>query len=272
MKYLYLILAFAISTLMISCASGPKKDLFIKMRPPTSEIPHFQKDGGFGARFDLESRRVIINPTSNLITNFNFDNNSIYEGSKNAAIAGFDFSATYTRPAFGIPIEYELSTDFAHIKFQLLDMRTSNTGLYVTGNFGMYNSSVCSDSGDCKSICLSSESGKNMTIENATNVKATGRERKWGLSAGYYISPTKAFFLAHNLYENVVSMSANRTTGTPLEIDSNESVQGKSFGAGYLFEVDERSTLAIIVDSIDLSWRDQKLATTNIGLHMYVHF
>lgn len=278
MKYVLTLISFlvfsAITTINTGCTSHAKKDLFIKMRPPTSEAPYFQKERGFGFHFDVESQRIMMNPTSNLVDNFNFNNNSFYEGSKTSGIAGLDFAGLYTRPAFGIPIEYELSLDYAHLKFQLLDARTDGKGPYITGNFGLYSSSIWTDSGECSSIFLCFQNNRDTAsaIENSIKVSANGRERKWGLSAGYYFDPRRAVFIAHNWYEDNISMTASRSTGDPIEIRSSESVHGKSYGIGYLYVVDDRNMVSVIVDNFDLSWRRETIVRTNVGVHFNVAF
>jgi hypothetical protein len=261
-----------LSQIFISCASNPKKDIFIKMRPPSSEAPYFHKDRGFGFHLGVEQRRVMINPTLNLVNNFNFDNNSIYDASANVLPAGIDFSALYTHAAFGIPVEYELSTDFAHIKFQLLDLRQDKMGFYVTGNFGAYASSVWTDSGACQYICFSTGPEKNISMEQSIQASAAGRERKWGLSIGYYTQPDRAIFVAHNLYENLVSLSASRPTTEPLEINANESVYGFSNGLGYLMSFNEKHFLTFTLDSYELNWRKEKISRGSLGIHFSVGF
>ncbi|MEK6773657.1 MAG: hypothetical protein AABY64_06935 [Bdellovibrionota bacterium] len=102
--------------LLAACAGSPQKDIYFRMRPPTSEVPTFHKSNGFGFKMQAETQRFTVNPTKNLVNNFNFDNNLLYAtDSENTilGLAGLDLSLLYTRYIYDIPFELSIAPDFA---------------------------------------------------------------------------------------------------------------------------------------------------------------
>lgn len=254
----------------------PKKDLFFRMRPPTSEIPFFQSDKSFGMKVQMETKRFTANPTQNLVTNFDFNNNSLYT-SEDSAVSGVDIAGLYTRSIFGVPTEFSLSFDFGKIKFQVLDARTDDRGIYITANYGYYKTAAYSDISSCGSLlgigCDSTSLEKARSIENGIHVDQSGREQKMGLSVAFYFDQRRGVFLSYNRFDAKIRMHADRLSGSPLLIESEENVGAVSTGLGYFYRWPSSSSLvAVTLDSVTMRWRTEELSRGVGGLHYSFEF
>lgn len=265
----FYILLFVVT--LCGCAGSPRKDIYFRLRPPTSELPYFHTENNIGFSFQAENQRFVVNPTNNLVTNFNFDNNSVTAPDPGKLqVKGLDATIFYTKNIFSNPFEFDLSLDFAKIKFQLFDFRESNKGFYITGNLGYYITAVYQEQSYCDFFCFEpAKSSSNATIENGITVNASGREYKVGTSIGYYLNQQHAFFTSYNRLDARLSMSATRTSGTPLEIESHDNVGAVSAGIGYLYRFEKNDTvIALTFDNVTMQWKDQSVSRGVTGIRI----
>jgi hypothetical protein len=185
---------------LLGCAGQPQKDMYFRMRPPTSEVPFFHKNNSIGFSTQTESRRFTIHPTNNLLTKFNFDNNEIYANEK--GIPGFDLAFVYTKYLGQFPFELYVSTDFVKLKFQIFDARSEGSGLLLSGNLGQAKTAFFQSTSACGFLCFdNAASEKNRTIEDGIKVSGEGTERKIGMSLGYYFNEKWGSFISYNRFD-----------------------------------------------------------------------
>lgn len=269
----------ALTTLFLllgACTSTPSRNVYFRIRPPTSEAPSFHKDGKFGMKFELENQRFVVNPTNNLVDNFNFDTRNFYnEGQGNGKdLSGFDLSASYTKHFFSTPFEFSLSTDFVRLKVLLLDLRDKDIGFILAGNIGSYSSVFYTTSGNAGSFLnFESDGGaKSKSIENQISVSGSGRETKYGGSLGYYFAKSAAVYAAYNKYGANLTANATRST-TGQEISFNDSVTGDSTGLGILWSMgSDHIVMSLSADSVNAKWGTQELSKTVIQYEFNLEF
>ncbi|MBK7962424.1 MAG: hypothetical protein IPK04_15305 [Bdellovibrionales bacterium] len=249
---------------LLGCAGQPQKDMYFRMRPPTSEVPFFHKNNSIGFSTQTESRRFTIHPTNNLLTKFNFDNNEIYANEK--GIPGFDLAFVYTKYLGQFPFELYVSTDFVKLKFQIFDARSEGSGLLLSGNLGQAKTAFFQSTSACGFLCFdNAASEKNRTIEDGIKVSGEGTERKIGMSLGYYFNEKWGSFISYNRFDAVIQMSAERLTGVPLNIDSLEHVGAVAHGGGVFFHPGKDVLLSLNVDNVTMKWRTVELSRVIFG-------
>lgn len=249
---------------LFGCAGTPQKDMYFRMRPPTSEVPYFHKHNSIGFGSQIESQRFTFNPTNNLLNNFNFDNNNLYASDN--AFAGFDLLLTYTRYFAQVPFELDLSADFAKLKFRVLDARTNDSGVLLSANVSGYKTAFFQSTSGCDFLCLdSSNSAKNKSIEDGITVFGEGTEKKVGASLAYYFNADWGTFISYNRFDDKVHMKAERLTGDPLLIESTENVGAVSQGFGFFFHPGKDILLSLNIDNVTMKWREVELSRVVTG-------
>lgn len=264
--------------ILCGCAGSPKKDLFFRIRPPTTEVPYIHQDSKIGFRAQLESQRITLNPTRNLVTHFDFSNETLTQTSDNSGkainLAGVDLSLFYTREVFRRPFEFSASADFFKIKAQLLDFRSSDKGFYFNANASYAITAVYEATSSCDLICFdSTNSAKNKEAESGILASGSGREYKLGTTLGYSFNTSHHVFVGYNSLKVDLTMAASRSTGTPLEINSQEEAHGYGFGGGYFYKFDSVDTyLALTLDQSKIYWRSSAITSNILGLQMSASF
>ena len=255
-------LSISLLFFLFGCTSTPSKDAYLRIRPPTSEMPAFHQDDKFGMKLALENYRFVVNPTNNLVNNFNFGNKNFYSigDGDGKSLSGVDLSLFYSRYVFSTPLEFSASTDFIKSKLMLIDARNGGLGFVFTGNIAFYKSAFYTTSGVASFWNFESDGGAaTKTIEDKVSVSGDGIERKIGTSLGYYFKKGSAFYIAYNQYEANLKMNASQSSN--LEIYFKETLRGASHGAGFLWYMNQDKILiSLSVDNVTTRWNDLELS------------
>ncbi|MCK6597897.1 MAG: hypothetical protein L6Q37_05995 [Bdellovibrionaceae bacterium] len=267
----FLLLLFIIAVIQGCSSAG--KDIHFRSRLPTQESPliSFDKESLFGFEMDAESSRYTFQPTNDLVTNYNLNNETSYFSSE-GSVNGFDLSLNYRKAYEPIYFKGNLGLDFLELQINPSSIIGLTGPWFVNFNVGVYKTSayVSTSSSSCNFICFSTDRATDQLKENEIKTSQSGSEKKIGGLIGYKFSEKNLLTISYQWMDYAVSASVSKNGMADLSL--NERYYASGYGLGVFNELSLRSTLGLTVDYVQMHLRKKTDRQTVLGARMLVGF
>lgn len=252
-----------IGFILSSCSSVAKKDIYLRSRLPTAELPVFNIDRHVGLTIDLENRRLVTKATHNLVNDFNFYQDEIYYNGE--GVPGADLTVTYSHK-LGIPLQIGGMTDQLEFKAGIFGYNEApSDNWFAMIDVAAYKTAAYNDSGKCDGyflfFCFTTKSEKTKAEENSIDTAQEGTETKAGITIGKNLDPKNALFVAYHKMDYKYDLYSARATGTPTEIRARWTFSAAGYALGYLHRFSEHVAMGVTAEKITVNWYNQDLET-----------
>jgi hypothetical protein len=269
-----LVLILALGSLFIQGCSSAAKDIHFRSRLPTQEAPLVKMPTDFkiGLDADVENTRFNFQPTNNLVTNYNLDNDRIYFSDTSTYVNGIDIDLNLRKMYESLYVKASLSVDYAELQFNPGPLLKLEEPWFVNLNLGFYKTAAFVSTGTegCTFFCTSSDRSSDLLKEQNIQTSQSGSEKKIGGQVGYRFSDSAIVTLSYQWMDYQVSASVTKAGSPDLRLE--EKYYASGYGLGYYFISRTEATLGFSVDQVAMNFRNQLNSQVVGGFHLVLGF